>query len=242
MAGEVIEIKDLRFRYKHREVLSGVSFSVKKGEVFGFIGPNGAGKSTTIKAMIGLLFPESGTIRIHGMDPADPAMRRKIGYLPEEASYYRFLTPLEILRFYGSVSGMDGASLKRRSGELLELVGMAEFRNKQVGTFSKGMAQKISLAQALLHDPETLILDEPTSGLDPIAKSVLRDLLKTLAERGKTIFFSSHELSEVALLCDAISIIKAGKVVLSGPIGKVVGAGDQNLEKLFIRLVKGEEA
>ena len=237
-----IEIKDLVFEYRNKRILNGVSLRVKKGEIFGFIGPNGAGKSTTIKAMLGLVFPKSGSVSLHGRPCLDAATRRKIGFLPEEASYYKFLTPMEALRFYGSLAGMDRRAIAKRSGELLDFVGLGEVKHKFIGSFSKGMAQKMSLAQALIHDPETLILDEPTSGLDPIARNDLRDLLKDLKAGGKTIFFSSHELSEVELLCDTVAMIKDGKILLSGPTREVTSAARENLEKLFVQIIRGDKA
>ncbi len=236
----VIQCKELIVDYKHKRALDGLTLSVKKGEIFGFLGPNGAGKSTTIKTLLGLLFASSGEVLLHGFSPSDPKARRLVGYLPEEANYYRFLTPMEILEFYGSVCGVSSKLIKARSAELLKMVGLDHVKNKFVGTFSKGMTQKISLAQCLIHDPETLILDEPTSGLDPVARIELRQLLKTLKEKGKTIFFSSHELSEVETVCDSVAVLKGGRVVKSGSMSQMIGASHQHLEKLFIEIVKGE--
>ncbi len=233
-----IEINDLVFEHAGKRILDGLCLRVRKNEIFGFIGPNGAGKSTTIKAILGLVFPRSGTVLLHGQNACQTVVRRQIGFLPEEANYYKFLTPVETLRFYGQLCGMDRETIKNRSDELLKLVGLTDTKNKLAGTFSKGMAQKLSLAHALLHDPQTLILDEPTSGLDPIARNDLRELLKELKGRGKTIFFSSHELSEVELLCDSVAMVRGGRVLLSGPTREVVSGEDQNLEKLFIHLMK----
>ncbi len=238
----VIEINDLKVDYAHKRALDGLSLKVTRGEIFGFLGPNGAGKSTAIKTILGLIFPTSGTVTLHGLSPVKPESRRKVGFLPEEANYYRFLTPVEILNFYGDLCEVPKDIMKKRIPRLLELVGLSDVKNKQVGTFSKGMAQKISLAQVLIHEPETLILDEPTSGLDPISRMDLRKILKDLKAEGKTIFFSSHELSEVELLCDSIAVLKSGRLVRSGPLQEVLGSTDQPLERFFIRTIKGENS
>ena len=238
----IIEINNLTVDYAHKRALDGLSLNVTRGEIFGFLGPNGAGKTTAIKALLGLIFPKSGHIRLQGLPPADPESRRKVGFSPEEANYYRFLTPVEILKFYGDICEVPRDVLKKRLPELLELVGLSEFKNKQIGSFSKGMAQKISLAQTLIHDPETLILDEPTSGLDPLARRGLRKILKGLKNEGKTIFFSSHELSEVELLCDSIAILKSGKLVRSGALQEILGSSDQHLERFFIRTIEGRNS
>ena len=238
----VIEINALTVDYAHKRALDNLSLKVTQGEIFGFLGPNGAGKTTAIKTLLGLIFPKSGHILLHNLLPTNPESRRKVGFLSEEANYYRFLTPLEILMFYGDICKVPRDAAKKRIPRLLELVGLSDVKNKQVGTFSKGMTQKISLAQALIHEPETLILDEPTSGLDPIARMDLRKILKDLKNEGKTIFFSSHELSEVELLCDSIAILKAGRLVKSGSLQEVLGSSDQHLESFFIQTIKGENA
>ena len=236
----VIEIRGLVVDYGPKRALDGLNLSVKKGEIFGFLGPNGSGKSTTIKALLGLLTPSSGSVLLHNFSPSDIRSRQKTGFLPEEANYYRFLTPVEILKFYGDVCGVPPDILKERIPKLLDLVGMSHVKNKQIGTFSKGMTQKISLAQALVNGPETLILDEPTSGLDPLARMDLRNILKNLKAEGKTIFFSSHELSEVELLCDSIAIIKSGKLLKIGSLNAVLEKGRQNLERFFIETIQGD--
>jgi len=236
----VIEIQDLIVDYGKKRALDGLSLTVERGKIFGFLGPNGAGKSTTIKSLLGLIFPVSGSIKLHGFSPSDIRSRAKIGFLPEEANYYRFLTPLEILKFYGEVSGVSGAILNDRIEELLRLVGLFDVRKKQIKTFSKGMVQKISLAQALVNDPETLILDEPTSGLDPVSRMDLRRILKDLKDRGKTIFFSSHELSEVELLCDSIAIVRSGRLLKAGSLKEVLAGRNENLERFFIETIHGE--
>ncbi|MBP9733630.1 MAG: ABC transporter ATP-binding protein [Candidatus Omnitrophica bacterium] len=241
MTTYALEAKDLIVRYGKHEALRSVTLGVKKGETFGFIGPNGAGKSTFIKTALGLLLPHSGSVVLNGLAPGNTASRVKLGFVPEEANYYRYLTPEEILRFYGRIFKVPKVLLENRITELLTLVGLEKVRRKRASTFSKGMMQKISLAQALINDPDTLILDEPTSGLDPLAKLNLRSILIRLREQGKTLFFSSHELSEVVLLCDSMAILVGGRVMAEGPLKDVVGDSERNLERLFVQLVQGEK-
>ncbi len=233
-----IEVSDLTVHYGGRDVVSRLSFRVARGEVFGFLGPNGAGKSTTIKSILGLIFPSSGKVLLNGLSSTDPRSRRKVGFMPEEATYYRFLTPVELLRFYGEVFCIRRRELDKRIRTLLERVGLWGVRNKTLSTFSKGMVQKVSLAQALINDPDTLILDEPTTGLDPLAKNQMRHILAGLRENGKTVFFSSHELSEAELICDSILIMKAGRVLRSGPLKEILNKrGERSLEKYFLETV-----
>ena len=237
----VIEIKNLVVNYHHHRALDGLSLKVREGEIFGFIGPNGAGKTTAIKTLLGLISPTQGEVLLHGLSPSRPEARAKIGFLPEEALYYRFLSPAEILSFYGEIFGMPKKILRDRIQNLLSLVGLSDVRDRPIHTFSKGMVQKVSLAQALIHEPETLILDEPTSGLDPLARMNLRKILTDLKKAGRTIFFSSHELSEVELICDSIAIIKEGRLVKAGLIHEVLGAHkDLHLERFFLETIQGE--
>ena len=237
----VIQIKDLIVQYKDARVIDGVTLSVKPGEIFGFLGPNGAGKSSTIKTILGLLFPKSGTVTVLGRSPSDVRSRAKIGYLPEETTYYRFLSPKEILTFYGRLFGIPRVELKKRIERLLGLVGLEAVANRMISTFSKGMTQKMSLAQCLINDPELLILDEPTSGLDPIARMGLRKILSDLRQGGKTIFFSSHELSEVEMVCDSVAILKAGKMLKSGTLREILGTRHElSLEQYFLKTIHGE--
>ncbi len=235
----VIDIRQLAVQYQGRRVLDSLSFSVLSGQIFGFIGPNGAGKSTTIKAVLGLVPYQGGSIKLHGLPPSDPESRRRVGFLPEEARYYGYLTPVEILTFYGRVFGVPRNLLKARIEKLLHLTGLESDARRFVGKFSKGMTQKVSLAQALINEPDTLILDEPTSGLDPLARLDLRSILEDLKKQGKTIFFSSHELSEVELLCDSIAMVKSGRLVKSGPVRDVLGsAQEKNLERFFLETIR----
>jgi ABC-2 type transport system ATP-binding protein len=235
----VLEIQDLVVARRHARVLDGLSLRVERGQVFGFIGPNGAGKTTAIQAVLGLLPAASGRILLHGLSPSDPRSRREVGFLPEETTYYRFLTPVEILHFYGRLFGLRGAELRRRTDRLIELVGLGDAARRRIGSLSKGTAQKVGLAQALVNDPRTLILDEPTSGLDPVARLELRRILADLKHEGRTVFFSSHELSEVELLCDAVVVLKKGRAVRSGALRDVLGSrGDRSLERYFLDLMR----
>ncbi len=236
----VIEFCDVVITYEQKRVLDGLSFHVNSGEIFGFLGPNGAGKSTAIKTLLGFLRPQSGTVRLNGLNPTDLKARRSVGYLPEETTYHRYLTPVETLEFYGTLSGLSKNELRTRIPKILETVGLPHVQNKLLKTFSKGMVQKVSLAQALLHEPQTLILDEPMSGLDPVARLELRAILHRLKTEGRTILFSSHELSEAELLCDSVAIIKEGRLVRSGKLAEILGtAGDQPLERFFIQTIQG---
>jgi len=217
------------------QALRGLDLTVRQGEVFGFLGMNGAGKTTTIKMLLGFFPPTSGALKVLGGDPVEPETRRRIGYMPEVANYYNYLTVRELLSFYGRVCGMGSAEIRRRSDELVELVGLQDSGKKQLKHFSKGMMQRAGIAQALLHDPELLILDEPLTGLDPVARIQLRDLIVMLRKQGKTVFFSSHELSEAEMICDRVAILKDGKLCCCGGIAEVAGDGAGNLERIFLR-------
>lgn len=212
-----------------------------QGEILGFLGTNGAGKTTTIKMLLGLIRPDAGELAVLGADPRRAETRRRIGFVPETAVYYPFLTARELLRFYGGLCGMDTGSIAVRSTELLEKVGLAEAGGRQLKTYSKGMLQRAGIAQALLHDPELLILDEPFTGLDPLARIQFRDLLLELRTAGKTIFFSSHELSEAELICDRVAILKAGRCVYEGSVRQIAGDGGVNLERIFLDVLAGRE-
>ena len=217
------------------QALAGLDLTVHQGEVFGFLGMNGAGKTTTIKMLLGFFPPTAGEVRVLGGDPGEPETRRRIGYMPEVANYYNYLTVRELLAFYGKVCGMSGAEIRRRSDELVELVGLKDAGKKQLKHFSKGMMQRAGIAQALLHDPELLILDEPLTGLDPLARIQLRDIIVMLRKSGKTVFFSSHELSEAEMICDRVGILKGGRLCCCGGIAEVAGDGAGNLERIFLR-------
>jgi ABC-2 type transport system ATP-binding protein len=207
--------KDFWMRSKATAV-DGISFSIERGEVFGLLGPNGSGKSTTIKLILGLLNTTRGRLTVFGREPHDVATKKFIGFLPEESYLYPYLNSLETLDYYGRLYGLDRKTRKRRSEELLEMVGLSQVAHRHVGEFSKGMMRRIGLAQALINDPEFLILDEPTSGLDPIGTRQVKDLLMELKRRGKTILLSSHLLSDVEDVCDRMTILYGGKIHAEG--------------------------
>ncbi len=235
---EAIRIDNLGKTYRgEQEALRNFSLTVEQGEVFGFLGPNGAGKTTTIKILLGLLDASYGSVEIFGQDPRQPATRRQLGYLPEIANYYEFMNVVELLRFYGNLSGLTRAALETRIDQVLGLVGLEEFRRRSLRRFSKGMLQRTGIAQALLHDPKLLILDEPMTGLDPLGRRQLREIIMDLRQQGKTVFFSSHELSETEVVCDRFGILRDGELCWCGKPGEVVGDGEVNLERIFLRMV-----
>ena len=218
--------------------VDGLSLKLSAGEVMGFLGTNGAGKTTTIKMLLGLLAPSSGSIRVFGGAPSDPRVRARVGYMPEVATYYPYLNARELLAFYGGICGLDAKTIRTRSDELIESVGLADAAKRPLKTYSKGMLQRAGIAQALLNDPDLLVLDEPFTGLDPLARIHFRELLRGLRERGKTIFFSSHELGETELLCDRVAIMKKGRCVYQGPVKDIAGDGATNLERLFLKTLE----
>ena len=221
-------------------VLRGLSFSVGQGEIFGFLGPNGAGKTTTLKILIGLLRQTSGRAEVLGSPAGDVEVHRRIGFLPESPYFYDYLTAEEFLRFYGRLAGMGGSSLSRRVTSLLELVGLAEARARQLRKFSKGMLQRVGLAQALIHDPELVILDEPMSGLDPIGRKEVRDLILQLREQGTTVFFSTHIIPDVEMICDRVAVIVKGQVVAAGRVDELVGRGRTRSIEVICEGLRGD--
>lgn len=190
-----------------------LSLSVPRGEIFGFLGPNGAGKSTSIKMLLGLVSPTGGQAFVLGAPSGEVEIRRKIGFLPEDFRFYQWLTPAELLEFHGRLCGMDAPRLRSRVPDLLDLVGLAPHRGKRLQGFSKGMLQRIGLAQALIHDPEVIFLDEPTSGLDPMGRRLVRDVIRAQRDRGATVFLNSHLLSEIEITCDQVAFIRDGEIV-----------------------------
>ena len=222
------------------KAVDGLSLSLSAGEVMGFLGTNGAGKTTTIKMMLGLLAPSSGRVQVLGGDPSCPRVRAGIGYMPETATYYPYLNARELLAFYGGICGLDAKTVRARSDELLESVGLADAAKRPLRTYSKGMLQRAGIAQALLNDPALLVLDEPFTGLDPLARIHFRELMRGLRARGKSIFFSSHELGETELLCDKVVIMKKGRALYQGPVRQLAGDGERNLERIFLDVL-GEE-
>ena len=205
-----------------KQALKGLDLKLDRGQIFGFIGPNGAGKTTTIKCIVGLMQPQDGEILIGGHPAGSKKAQALIGYLPEVSYYYNYLTACEYLKLCGRICRIAGKELNSRIDSTLELVGLETPKKKLIKHFSKGMIQKLGLAQALLHDPELYVLDEPTSGLDPLARMRFRDIILDLRSRGKTVFFSSHELSEVELISDRVAIIRDGEMVEQGGIDRVL--------------------
>lgn len=198
------------------KAVDSIDFEIRPREIFGLLGPNGSGKSTTIKMILGLLRKTRGKLSVFGRDPGDVAVKARIGYLPEESYMYKFLDPVETLDYYGKLFGIARAERRRRADELLEMVGLTGAAHRPVGEFSKGMARRLGLAQALINDPEFLILDEPTSGLDPIGTRQVKDLLLELGRRGKTILLSSHLLADVEDVCDRMVILYGGRIRAAG--------------------------
>lgn len=208
-----IETNNLRKEFEENIAVRGLTLQVERGEVFGFLGPNGAGKTTSIKMLLGLVAPTSGSAMLLGAPLGNRATRAKIGFLPEHFRFHDWLSAEEFLRLHGQLYGMNVSRLRARIDELLDLVGLAPFRHKHLKTFSKGMLQRIGLAQALLNEPHLVFLDEPTSGLDPVGRRLVRDIIRDLKTRGTTIFLNSHLLSEVEITCDRVAFIKHGEVI-----------------------------
>lgn len=218
------------FRRRLVEALKGLDLTVEEGTIFGFVGPNGAGKSTTIKLLVGLCAPTRGTAEILGRPISNAHCREAIGYLPENPAFHDFLRPLEVLELLGRLSGLAGPDLRRRAEEKLELVGLAHARDLTVRKFSKGMVQRLGLAQAILHDPPLLILDEPMSGLDPLGRKDVRDLIVELRRRGKTIFFSTHILNDVEAVCDRVGMVMRGRLVREGALNQLLDGSVRSVE------------
>jgi ABC-2 type transport system ATP-binding protein len=213
-------VKDFRpgFGLRKKRVLHGISFEVRRGEIFGFIGPNGAGKTTTLKALLGLLRPSAGRIELLGRDAGDPESRRELGFAPESPYFYEFLTGREILSFYARLCEVDAGRLGARVEQALAQVGLAHAADARLRTYSKGMLQRIGIAQALVHDPSVVFLDEPMSGLDPVGRKEIRDLIVRLNAEGKTIFMNTHILSDVEMVCDRVAIIVSGRIAYAGEL------------------------
>jgi ABC-2 type transport system ATP-binding protein len=218
-----------------------LSLTVHRGEVFGFLGPNGAGKTTTLKILMGLIYPSSGSAWILDRPIGDVGVKHQIGFLPESPYFYDYLTGEEFLRFYGQLFGLHGAALGSRIDYLLNLVGLPHVRTLQLRKFSKGMLQRIGIAQALINDPHLVVLDEPMSGLDPVGRKEVRDLILRLKEEGKTIFFSSHILHDAELLCDRVSILVKGRLVAMGSVKDLVGHASASSIEVIVEGL-GQEA
>jgi ABC-2 type transport system ATP-binding protein len=208
-----IQTEGLRKVFGQKVAVRSLTLEVRRGEVFGFLGPNGAGKTTSMKLLLGLAAPTAGQAHVLGQPAGHVETRRKIGFLPEHFRFYDWLTAAEFLAVHGRLYGMSGTRRRERVPALLELVGLSAYRDERLGNFSKGMLQRIGLAQALLNDPELVFLDEPTSGLDPLGRRLVRDIIRAQRERGATIFLNSHLLSEVEITCDRVAFIKHGEVL-----------------------------
>src|SRR5579862_7332996 len=244
MQTTILETKNLRVEFKAQSPSRGIKVAVKDlnlkvfaGEVFGFLGPNGAGKTTTMNVLLGFVNATGGAAYLFGVDVREPIARQRIGYLPELTYYYKFLTAEELLRFYGRIFRIPSGDLEKRIDQLLKLVELDHARKRPIKTYSKGMQQRVGLAQALINDPDLLILDEPTSGLDPIGRMKVREIIQRLKRMGKTVFFSSHELGEVETVCDRVAIINQGQLMVEGSVSELVKKYNTNLEQVFLKVV-----
>lgn len=221
------------WRKRMRRSLDNLSLEVQEGEIFGFLGPNGAGKTTCMKLLMDLIFPTAGTARILGRPIDDIAMHRDIGYLPEQPYFYDYLTARELLDYYARFSGFSAAERRARITRVLERVGLASAADLQLRKFSKGMLQRAGIAQAIIHDPRVVFLDEPMSGLDPIGRREVRDIVLDLKTQGRTVFFSTHILSDAEMLCDRVAVLHLGKLRGVGSPGKIVSVEVHAMEILF---------
>jgi ABC-2 type transport system ATP-binding protein len=218
-----VEVDGLSKSYGSTWAVRDLSLTVGRGEVFGFLGPNGAGKTTTVKALLGLVRPSGGEARLLGRPAGDAEARRRVGYLPENFKFHDWMTGRELLDFHGRLAGMSAEWRRRRAAEVIELVGLAGRADERIRGYSKGMTQRIGLAQALLARPELVILDEPTSALDPLGRREVRDIIRGLKSEGTTVFLNSHLLGEVEMVCDRVAIVDRGRVVRSGRLGEMAG-------------------
>jgi len=253
MAEPAIDIENLTKDYpygflqlKKRRSLENLTMQVQEGEVFGFLGPNGAGKSTTIKLLMRLIFPTAGSARILGKPISDIAMHRDIGYLPEQPYFYDHLSARELLNYYGQLSGVPAKGRSARVEQMLARVGLSDSAGMQLRKFSKGMLQRLGLAQAILHDPKLVFLDEPMSGLDPMGRREVRDLIQQLRHEGKTVFFSTHILSDAEALCDRVGVIHQGELRGVGAVAELTSPSRRAFNvvsggKALARAVKSSE-
>jgi ABC-2 type transport system ATP-binding protein len=228
MSEAIVDVSNLRKTYteglifrRRVEALQGVSLAVQPGEIFGLLGPNGAGKTTLIKVLLGIVRKSDGEARLFDRPAGDRAVRRRVGYLPESHRLPRHLTANTALEYYGGLSDVPAAEIRRRRPDLLKLVGLEKWGTTSVAKFSKGMQQRLGLAQAMLHDPDLLVLDEPTDGVDPVGRADIRRVLRKLKERGKTVFLNSHLLQELELVCDRVAILRRGRVERIGTLDEV---------------------
>jgi ABC-2 type transport system ATP-binding protein len=244
-----IRIEHLRVEYRSRELgkgaqiaVDGLTLAVPQGQVFGFLGPNGAGKTSTMNVLLGFVPPAGGSAEIFDVDVRRPIARQRIGYLPELTYYYRFLTAEELLRFYARLFGLPRAEAESRIDTVLKLVELNDARKRLIRTYSKGMQQRVGLAQALINRPDLLILDEPTSGLDPIGRMKVREIIQRLKSEGRTVFFSSHELGEVETVCDQVAILHQGKLRALGTVDALRAKHGGDLAQVFLKLIGYEPA
>ena len=258
MAEAAISIRNLTkvypipFKRERVVAVRNLSLEVEPGQVYGLLGPNGSGKSTTMKIVLGLVSPTEGTTTIFGRDSSEVESREQVGFLPENPYFYKFLTGEETLHFYGKICGLRGAKLRDRTGELLALVGLEGARNRRLGGYSKGMLQRIGLAQALIQDPRLLVLDEPTAGVDPAGSREIRDLILDFKKRGITVMLCSHLLEQVQEICDRVGILHQGRLVREGKLDELIAIENQtelilenaspDLLQQIDALVKGSDA
>ena len=243
MSSAILQTEKLRVEYRSRELrqpvkvaLCGLDLEVRAGEIFGFLGPNGAGKTTMMNVLLGFVPPTSGAARLFGIDVRQPIARQRIGYLPELTYYYKFLTAEDLLRFYAKIFGLARAEADKRIEQLLKLVELEAAAKRPIKSYSKGMQQRIGIAQSLINNPDLLILDEPTSGLDPLGRMKVREIIQRLKDEGKTVFFSSHELGEVETICDRVAIIHQGELKAIGGVHEIIGR-HTSLEKAFLEII-----
>ncbi|OQY29709.1 MAG: hypothetical protein B6244_02670 [Candidatus Cloacimonetes bacterium 4572_55] len=238
----ILEIEGLTKTYRvgffnrPYSALNGVDLKIEPNEIFGYLGPNGSGKTTTIKSILGLIRPDGGKIRMFDQPFSGVESKRNIGYLPENPYFYTYLTALEVLDFYAQLFEIRKVDREKRINNLLELVGLSEARHQVLRNFSKGMLQRIGIAQALINDPKLVILDEPMSGLDPIGRKEMRDIILDLKDQGKTVFFSSHILSDVEMICDRVGIVFKGKVISVGKLEEMLSSTVKAVEITVKRL------
>lgn len=235
---------NLRIVYPNRQkgmepkvAVKNLSLAIGTGEVFGFLGPNGAGKTSSMNALLGFLKPGGGSAQIFGLDTQNPESRLRVGYLPELTYCYKFLTGEELLRFYAKLFSIPRDVAGRRIETLIKLVELGEAARRPIRTYSKGMQQRVGLAQALINDPDLLVLDEPTSGLDPVGRMKVRSIIQRLKDDGKTVFFSSHELGEVETVCDRVSILSGGELKVVGSVADLMAEHQCNLEQIFLKVI-----
>jgi ABC-2 type transport system ATP-binding protein len=221
------------WRKRPKRALHPLHLKVEEGEIFGFLGPNGAGKTTTLKMLMGLVFPTGGSARILGMEIDDPRMKAQIGFLPEQPYFYDYLTARELLDYYGQLSGVAPKERSRRVRDILQRVGLAESAGVQLRKFSKGMLQRVGIAQAILHDPKVVFFDEPMSGLDPMGRREVRDLMEQLKREGKTVFFSTHILSDAEALCDRVAIMNLGQLRGVGAVSELLASVQGKVELVW---------